>query len=171
MSERKKIEERLRKKQTEIAALEEKIKGAKVYVQALQDVLKLLGRDDEADSAEAKLRPGSSVAQARDIILARGAPVHLDDLLETMGKEVTRDSKASLAGSIAAYVRKEEIFTRPAPNTFGLIELGHTTSDEDEPDEPPSGFGGAPAASRGFGGFGGQSPSELVVMGLQFSTS
>ena len=45
----------------------------------------------------------------------------------------------SLASSLAAYVRRGEIFSRPAPNTFGLLELGHLGGEEAE--EPPSGFG------------------------------
>ena len=143
VSERAVIEERLRKKQSEVASLEEKLKAAKVYVAALNDILRMLAKDDEppADTVEAKLRPGSAVAQTREIILANGAPVHLDDILEAMGKSVTRDTKASLAGSLAAYVRKEEIFSRPAPNTFGLIELGHTEVFDEEEEQPPAGFG------------------------------
>jgi hypothetical protein len=149
VTEKQKIEERFRKKRAEVAVLEDKLKTAKVYLSALSDVLKMLGGDEEAAEApEAKLRAGSSVAQARDIILERGEPVHLDDLLEAMGKEATREGKASLAGSIAAYVRRDEIFTRPAPNTFGLIELGHETILDDEPAEPPAGFGRAPVTRR-----------------------
>lgn len=140
MSERAIIESKLRKKQAEVAALEEKLRSAKVYVSALNDILKALGGG--SDAVETKLRAGSAVAQARDIILSRGGPVHIDDLLRSMGKEPTRDAKASLAGSLAAYVRKDDIFSRPAPNTYGLIELGHATVDEDEqPDEPPPSFG------------------------------
>jgi len=150
VSERRAIDDRLRKKQLEITSLEEKLKAAKIYVSALQDVMKLLNRDDDqADTAEAKLRPGSTVAQAREIILERGEPVHIDDLLTAMGKEVSRDSKASLAGSLAAYVRKEEIFTRPAPNTYGLVELGHTDIEEEE-DGPPAGFGRQPVMRDPF---------------------
>lgn len=151
MSERKLIEERLRKKELEVAALEEKLKSAKVYVTAFRDVLKLLGGDAAREEPpETKLRAGSAVAQAREFILARGEPAHLDDILEAMGKEATRDNKASLAGSLAAYVRRDEIFTRPAPNTFGLVELGHATV-EDEDSEPPEGFGSSsPAAAQAF---------------------
>jgi hypothetical protein len=145
VNERSKIEERLQKKRAEVLMLEEKLKAAKVYMTALSDVLKLLGGDTSVDQQEAKLRAGSAVAQARDVILERGSPVHIDDLLEAMGKRATREEKASLAGSIAAYVRRDEIFTRPAPNTFGLIELGHEgNSVEDDDNEPPAGFGRAP---------------------------
>lgn len=143
MSERTIIEERLKKKQAEIDSLEEKIRAAKVYVAALRDVLREVDKSRQVgddDPADAKLRPGSATAQAREIILGRGEPVHIDDILEAMGKEVTRDTKASLAGSLAAYVRKQEIFTRPAPNTYGLVELGHTEIAEEE-GEPPHGFG------------------------------
>jgi hypothetical protein len=146
VSEKKKIEDRLSKKLAEIGTLEEKLRAAKVYAAALRDVLKMLGGDDEADeSVETKLRPGSAVAQTREIILGRGEPVHLDDILEAMGKEANRDTKASLAGSLAAYVRRNDIFTRPAPNTFGLVELGHVTVDDDQHAEPPAGFGIEPA--------------------------
>lgn len=145
MTERDVIEGQIAKKQAEIDGLEEKLKAAKVYVAALRDVTRLMDKasrsEGAVDEGETKLRAGSTVAQARDIILARGEPVHIDDLLVAMGKEVTRDTKASLAGSLAAYVRREDIFTRPAPNTFGLIELGHFEPVEELDAEPPIGFG------------------------------
>lgn len=141
MIDRAQIEARYTKKQAEIAALEEKLRTAKAYLGALSDILRLSDQSDGAPS-ETKLRAGSAVAQARDIILARRAPVHIDDMLRAMGKEVTRDSKASLAGSLAAYVRREDIFSRPAPNTYGLIELGHTTvADEEDVSDLPAEFG------------------------------
>ncbi|MCW2395300.1 MULTISPECIES: hypothetical protein [unclassified Sphingobium] len=145
MNERQVIETQISKKQAEIDGLEDKIKAAKVYVAALRDVLKLMDKASkpvaDVEDTETKLRAGSAVAQAREIILERGEPVYLDELLEAMGKEVTRDSKASLAGSLAAYVRREEIFSRPAPSTFGLIELGHFEVIEEE-ESPPPDFGG-----------------------------
>lgn len=80
----------------------------------------------------------------RDHILKEGRPAHVTELLGALGREPTRENRASLSGSLAAYVRKGEMFTRPSPNTFGLIELGH----ENEPgatasgdDEPPAHFG------------------------------
>lgn len=140
MSERAAIEERLRKKRNEISNLEEKLRSAKIYVAALEDVLRLI-KEDVVEDGPAKLRAGSAVAKAREIILARGEPMHIDDLLEAMGKQVNRDSKSSLASSLAAYVRQDDIFSRPGPNTFGLIELGHREEDIDD-DGPPVGFGG-----------------------------
>lgn len=147
MAENQVIQDRIRRKQAEVSALEEKLKAAKVYLTALQDILKDLNKAAGAESGpdrEAKLKPGSSVAQAREIILKQGEPVHVDDILDEMGKARSASNRASLVGSIAAYVRKEEIFTRTAPNTFGLLELGHTDEAPEEDDEPPAGFGRAP---------------------------
>lgn len=149
MSERKKIEERLRRKEQEIVALEEKIKATKVYVQALRDILKMLGASDSRSEAEyeSTLRAGSAVDQARRVILAKRNPVHIDDIITALGKEINRDNKASLTSSLAAYVRRGEIFTRPAPNTFGLSELGHEAGDEKD-EEPPPNFGQSRALNR-----------------------
>jgi hypothetical protein len=141
MSNRAIIEDRIRRKEAEVQSLERKLEVARVYVQALSDVLRDIDRaSGDGEAPETALRRGSSVARAREVILEAGAPVHIDDLLARLGKEVTRETKASLTGSLAAYVRRDEIFTRPAPSTFGLIELGHSKG-EDEPDDVPAGFG------------------------------
>jgi|GEM_PF-788548 len=144
MSERQKILERLRKKEQEIQTLEDRIRAARVYVQALQDVLKLMGTGGtETLSPESVLKAGSAVALAREIILKRGSPVHISEIIEALGKEPSRETRASLTSSLAAYVRRGEIFTRPAPNTFGLVELGHDAVSDSE-DELPVGFGKDP---------------------------
>jgi hypothetical protein len=148
MNERKKVEERLKRKEQEIQTLESQIKDARVYIQALNDVLKLLPKGPTEDAA---LRPGSTVAQARDVIMARRKPLHINDILTAMSREATRDNSASLGSQLAAYVRREEIFTRPAPNTFGLIELGHSAPVEPPEQEPPPGFGKLPAEEEDGG--------------------
>lgn len=140
MSERAKVSDRIRKKEAEIQSLEDKLRSARVYLQALRDVLKMLEAVDDSAPTESILRPGSLVAQARDLLLEAGHPVHVNELLDLLGKEPTREARASLTSSIAAYVRREEIFTRPAPNTFGLIEFGSLPSPARDP-KPPSGFG------------------------------
>lgn len=141
MNERQKIEARLRKKEQEIQNLAKRIEAGKVYVKALRDILKMLDNGSESEAAESTLRQGSAVAQARDVILQFGTPVHITALLNALGKPPTREARASLASSIAAYVRRGDIFVRTAPNTFGLAELGHTIVGENENSEPPAGFG------------------------------
>jgi len=147
MSESGVIQDRIRKKETEIQTLEDRLRAAKIYLQALQDVLAAVKRDVGPPSADA-LRIGSSVAQAREAILRAGKPVHISDLLATLGKGVTKETRASLASSLAAYVRKGEVFTRPAPNTFGLVELGHPAEPELAVAEPPPDFGRAKAPAE-----------------------
>ena len=152
MNERRKIEERLRKKEEEIREFEAKIRDARVYVQALQDVLKILPRGSERNIRAGALRPGSGMAKVREFILEKGRPGHVTELLEALGRPATRGARASLSGSLAAYVRKGEIFTRPSPNTFGLIELGHENGDDAGPDnEPPADFGEDEPALAGGG--------------------
>jgi hypothetical protein len=149
MNERRKIEERLRRKEQEIHDLEAQIKEARVYIQALQDVLKLLPRDSDADSSpNTILRPGSLVAQARTSIKARGIALHVDEILKILGREVNRENKAALSGSLAAYVRRGEIFTRPAPNTYGLVELDAAVEQSQPIAEPPPNFGEDEADDR-----------------------
>jgi len=154
MDDRQKIHDRLRKKEQEVQALEERLRTARTYIQALQDVLKLLDGEKSQEagagvvtSTEPVLRPGSSVHKARVAILTASAPMHINALAEAIGGDSSREGRISLASSLAAYVRKGEIFTRPAPNTFGLVELGHKTI-PDEDDGPPAGFGQTVPANR-----------------------
>ena len=140
MIERKVIQDKLRKKEYEIQQLEEKLRSAKVYLHALHDILKTVEREESPNISEPTLRSGSAVAQVREVIISRGEPVHMDNLLEALGKGSSREAKASLTSSLSAYVRRGEVFSRPAPNTFGLIELGHSNIPE-EPQEPPPEFG------------------------------
>ena len=102
--------------------MEAQINGAKNYLQGMEDALKLLPRDDAETGAV--LRPGSNLAKARDAIKQAGKPMHVSDLLAALGRDITRMNRSGLSGSMAAYVRRGEIFTRPAPNTFGLVEFG-----------------------------------------------
>jgi len=136
---RRKIDERIRKKEQEIHDLELRLREAKAYIQALNDVVRLMPRGESESAESTDLRPGSLMAKARDAIRKAGQPLHISDLLKATGKEPTRKNRASLGGSISAYVRRGEVFTRPRPNTFGLVELEPTTSGASP--APPSDFG------------------------------
>lgn len=142
MNERRRIEERVRQKEMEIQELESKSRDAKIYLQALQDVLKIIPREISHSLGAKALRPGSSVFKAREVMLSVGHPMHITDLLTALEQPVNREARASLSSSLASYVRRGEMFTRPAPNTFGLAELGHpNVLDED----PPEDFGAEPS--------------------------
>ena len=135
MDLRAKLTREIEKQQEKITQLRTTLAAQEAYLQAQQDMLKLLPRDSTRDGSFA-LRPNSVLAKTRDIIREAGKPIHISVILEKLGKPVTKDSRSSLSGSIGWYVRRNEIFTRPLPNTFGLIEFANG-SDE----EPPENFG------------------------------
>lgn len=149
MGIRKEIERKIERKENEMLELEQetaiRLREGKAYIQALQESLKLLPKEGPEES-EVVLRAGSAVAKARDAIRSAGKPLHVSELLQILGKPITPVGKAGLAGSLAWYVRKGEIFTRPAPNTFGLVQFdGAKEAPQAAPDfeveEPPENFG------------------------------
>jgi hypothetical protein len=137
MDVRRKITKEIEKQELKIAQMRTDLAAEEAYLRAQQDMLKLLPRDSR--DAAASLRANTDLAKARDIIREAGAPLHVGEILKKLGREITKDSRASLAGSIGWYVRRDEIFTRPAPNTFGLREFNGAPDDSDS--EPPEDFG------------------------------
>lgn len=135
---RRKLEERVEAKQREIQSLERQLAEARVYISAIQEALKLIQRDDSQPLQGASLRAGSDLFRVREALRKEGKPLHLKELLSCLGKQITKGNRVSLAGSLGAYVRRDQIFTRPAPNTFGLVEF-----DAESPldEAPPEGFG------------------------------
>ncbi len=80
------------------------------------------------------------MAQARDAIAAAGKPLHIAELLPAMGKENTQQNRLSLGGSLARCVREGVVFSRPAPNTFGLLSMPETSPPPMQ-EKLPEGFG------------------------------
>jgi hypothetical protein len=122
MALREEIQRKIEKKQQEIRALEDQVRDCNIYINSLQDVLKMIPREAE-EGKEIVLRHGSLLSQARDAIRKARKPLHVTELLEAIGKPNAKKNRLALSGSLAAYVRRGEIFTRPEPNTFGLVEL------------------------------------------------
>lgn len=127
------------RKNQEIKGLELELEKARTYLEALQDSLKLLPKDSNG-SNEANLRPDTGLARARDVLRKQGSPMHINEILKALGLPVDSKHKLSLGGSLANYVRKEQIFSRPAPNTFGLREWT-TREERRSEDEIPEDFG------------------------------
>jgi hypothetical protein len=138
MGIREEIQKRIERKRIEVFEFEARIKEARVYIQALEDTVKMLPKDAPGGTElNLELRPGSRVAKAQDFLRKAGRPQQILAILEGIGEEPNNANRAALSGSIGAYVRKGEIFTRPAPNTFGLVEFGAAPSKKG----PPPGFG------------------------------
>jgi hypothetical protein len=117
-------QKKIDKKLQEIAALELQVRDAKVYVQALEDMMRYLPRDEVGSSSvDSALRPGTAISKARDAIMRAGRPLHITEILAAIGRPADKANRAAIGGSIAAYVRRSEVFTRPEPNTFGLLDM------------------------------------------------
>ncbi len=127
MGARENLQRLIDRKQEEIEELKTTLTHANIYLQALYDSLKALPKEPSSSYSgkiEApKLREGTMLWTARQTLLAAKKPLHINDLLVSMGKHADEKERLSLTGSIGWYVRKRKIFTRPAPNTFGLVEL------------------------------------------------
>ena len=136
MGQRDKLEERIKKKREEIDKLKIQILEAEAYISGLQDAMKYLPKDVKDETAEGAIRPGSKIYKTLNLLKTMGKPMHIDQILKALGLPVVKEEKVSLSGSLGWYVRKNQIFTRPAPNTFGLISM-----ESDETDEPPDDFG------------------------------
>jgi hypothetical protein len=137
MSMRQRIEDRIHKKEQEIQEHENSIRDARIYIEALKETLKMFPKEEnDKEKTEDRIRPGSKIAKVYDLLKRTGHPMHVIKLLEGIGEPNTKESRVSLSGSLGLYVRKEEIFNRPSPNTFGLLEFNGRSTDE-----PPADFG------------------------------
>lgn len=125
MGARENLQRLADKKQQEIEGLEAELDRAKIYLQAILDSIKVLPKEmNGAEPDRTVIRPGTALASARDAILKAGRPLHISEIVLAVGKPTDKKTRVSLAGSIAWYVRRNQVFTRPAPNTFGLVEMG-----------------------------------------------
>ena len=140
MGIRENLQKLVTKKLEEISALELQAKEAKAYIQGLQDSIKLLPRDGSG-AAEYTLREGSALAKTRDALKRAGTPLPIGDILKAIGKPQDKKHRISLAGTLSGYARDGKVFTKTAPNTFGLIEFRIVQRDEDDIPEIPEDFG------------------------------
>lgn len=112
------LDNKIEAKEQEIDQLRHALSQAEAYLQALHDMRQMLPKQTAGGEKAPRLR--SDVTRVREILKKEGKPMHVEELLTRLGKEKT--AKASLTSALSTYVRRGQIFTRPGPNTFGLIE-------------------------------------------------
>jgi hypothetical protein len=122
------LEREIERAKAEIDGIEKSLMEKRGYLSGLEKALKYQTKQAPGPSS---LRPGSDAHKALLALKSAGSPLHVDALLKVMEKEPTQQNKTSLTGSLAAYVRKKSVFTRPAPNTFGLVEFESESQDSD----------------------------------------
>jgi hypothetical protein len=131
MGYRETLSRLIEKKDQELARLESDAAHLRSYIEGLNDALKTLPKDTANGPEERQhvLRPNSALARARDALMRAGQPLYIDDLLLAVGKELTPENRVSLAGTLSSYVRGGRVFTKTAPNTFGLLEFNERPSE------------------------------------------
>lgn len=106
-------------KEAEIARVEAELSAARAYVHLLRDRLKTAEKQLEELPEESD----DPIVTVRRAILEAGQPVFIDDLLAALGHPITRESREQLRRLLVPWVRRGEVFTRPRPSMFGLIEM------------------------------------------------
>jgi hypothetical protein len=157
MKYRLELEKKIEKTRQEIASLEAQIKEANAYIQGLQEALRmlpketyeatagsnverLLGTTNRQKPSEQTLRRGGDTYKAWQALQKEGKPLYINDLVKAIGKEPTKVNIKSLSGSLNSYIRDGRVFTRPLPNTYGLMEF-NSNGTEDSPADLPDDFG------------------------------
>lgn len=120
---RKKFEDKIRKERQSFDEMEATLAQIEARLSGYREALKLV--EKESEDSEPELRAGSELHRIRDAIRLMGQPLTLTQMLETLGEKDNPGKRNSLRGSIGRYAREGKIFVQTAPNTFGLLELGH----------------------------------------------
>jgi len=140
MNTRDQFQKLIDRKYQEIKDKELELEKLRTYIQAIQDTMRLLPKDPQ-NGSEQTLRPGTALAKTRDILKAAGKPMHITEILKALNHPVDKKNRLSLGGSLSTYVRNGQIFSRPAPNTFGLIEMSNQLRESETGPEIPDDFG------------------------------
>jgi len=110
------LQDRLDRLQAEAQALD-------AVITELESVLKVAEKQEAGNAQpEIKLRLGSEVYRSREVLRRMKQPAEIGELLKALGKEDTQENRRSLSSQLAWYARKDQIFTRPEPGMWGLLE-------------------------------------------------
>src|SRR2546422_10569372 len=96
MAIREEIQKRIDRKRDEVVEFEVRIREATIYIQALEETLKLLPREqgDAAVGTNAlELRVGSKVAKPREFLKRVGHAEHILDILRAIGEQPTHANR------------------------------------------------------------------------------
>jgi len=107
------------RKTQEIQDLEHQIERARVYLQAIQDSIRALPREApnsngaRAAEADSDLRAGTRLAKAKEALLRKGAPMHINELLAAIGVEITKETRNSSWGPWGATCANDKYSRAP----------------------------------------------------------
>ncbi len=105
-------------KRAELVRLEAELAAGQAYLQCLEE--RILAAEARAgDLAETD----DPVVAIRRLIREAGQPLYIDEILRGLDRPLSRDTREEVRQLLLSWVRRGEIFTRPRPAIFGLIEL------------------------------------------------
>ena len=142
MNYMKKLENKIRKEKEEVENIDSRIAELKIQrrevlsrVAAFEEAREFM--PDSSDQMENKghplkgIRKGSFADKARTILLQNNRPLKIIQILNEMGEPKSR--RQTIGGILSNYVRRGEIFSRPEPGVFGLLEF--ESEEEDNIDD------------------------------------
>ena len=125
----------IQKKRDEVRKARQRVERLEDALRHYEEIYNVMNSSPSRDSSSAPrdgaVRSGSQAERVIRVLSDAGEPTHIDEIMARMGVECTAAAKNSLVSSLSRYVRQRQIFTRPAPGTFGLIEW-----EEPEPHQP-----------------------------------
>ena len=136
-------EAHIAEQEAELVSLKERAMRLEVSIEAGKKLLALMAGATGA-SPESLLKAGSRVEKAYRVIAVANEPLHIGEIVRRLEMEDTLRNRNSLVGVIARYVRRGQIFTRAAPNTFGLLpRSGEKGPQLEESEAPRASTGGS----------------------------
>ena len=146
MSYTRKIIAKIRKEDELVDALDKKIEELKIELRekrsrlvAFQEALKIMPSDGEKtkkDSPLKGIRKGSTADMARNVLREKGQPMSAKEILCGIGEEYSKKRRQAVSSILSAYVRNQDIFTRPEPGIFSLKEF-ETEMEQEGEERPP----------------------------------
>lgn len=107
----------------QIAELEGRAREAQSYLQALQDSIRLLLKNEgNGSSKEARIKPGSNPDKVYALLKKAGHPLHIKTIVEGIGLQYSKMTRSTINSALIPYLKKGQVFTRPEPGTYGLVE-------------------------------------------------
>lgn len=135
MNSKGKIEKVIAKKEAEILEYENNIREAKIYIQALQDALRMLPRGDTIGEQEIEFRSGSNASKVYELLQKINRPMHIKDIVVGLGLPFNKKNRSLIRGAISPYVKAGRVFNRPAPNTYWLTEKEDKSTEQYKEDK------------------------------------
>ena len=139
----RKIQLQIKRKDKEAALLKEEINVLQSQLDEKKDELNkivsfLEGMNtavshfdtDGSISKVNELRKGSRLHKIWQILKAHKTPMHINEILNTLGIEPTKENKHSVSGSINRLVRLGSHFAKTDPGTFTLVEYVKSESSD-----------------------------------------